>query len=212
MRVAIVSRWNAACGVSLHAELVGRALIEMGHEVLVLAPTLESASRDWHHLPLSTDEDYVVRCYAEEWGGGGWFKCSMLLEWEPDLVVVEGYRGLPTAQMRDTLKRLHERGSTIILVLHAGDADEAFSLLQLPLDYVVVFDHRWVREVLFPYRDQVCGRVRIVPYPCMESLDVGSYRPDWARGRILFYTFGRQPPRSIGTMLRLYVGSPEATT
>jgi hypothetical protein len=38
MKIAMMSRWNIPCGVSLHAELVGRAWVEMGHDLQVLAP------------------------------------------------------------------------------------------------------------------------------------------------------------------------------
>jgi hypothetical protein len=38
MKIAMTSRWNIPCGVSLHAELVGRAWVEMGHDLQVLAP------------------------------------------------------------------------------------------------------------------------------------------------------------------------------
>ena len=41
MKIKMMSRWNTSCGVSTHAELVGRAWVEMGHKLKVLAP-LES--------------------------------------------------------------------------------------------------------------------------------------------------------------------------
>ena len=34
----MLSRWNTACGVSLHAELVGREWVKMGHKLTVFAP------------------------------------------------------------------------------------------------------------------------------------------------------------------------------
>ena len=58
MRIAILSRWNTACGVSLHAELVGREFIKMGHELVVFAPN--------NIRPVAEDEDYVIRCYSDE--------------------------------------------------------------------------------------------------------------------------------------------------
>ena len=33
MKIKMMSRWNTSCGVSTHAELVGRAWVEMGHKL-----------------------------------------------------------------------------------------------------------------------------------------------------------------------------------
>lgn len=64
-RVAIVSRWNATCGVNLHAELVARFLKRSGVDVRVYALIIKTAMRDWHHILLGRNEDYVTRCYDE---------------------------------------------------------------------------------------------------------------------------------------------------
>ena len=57
MKIAMMSRWNIPCGVSLHAELVGRAWVEMGHDLQVLAPV------EWEGYQSDADEPYVERCY-----------------------------------------------------------------------------------------------------------------------------------------------------
>ncbi|HID66357.1 MAG TPA: glycosyltransferase family 1 protein, partial [Aquificaceae bacterium] len=61
MNIGILSRWNATCGVSLHAEMIGRELLRRGHNITVFAPYLESANRWWHHKLIRQDEDFVVR-------------------------------------------------------------------------------------------------------------------------------------------------------
>ncbi len=38
MKIALMSRWNTSCGVSIHAELVGREWIRMSHNLIVFAP------------------------------------------------------------------------------------------------------------------------------------------------------------------------------
>ena len=50
MKIAMMSRWNIPCGVSLHAELVGRAWVEMGHDLQVLAPVEWGATKA---MPMS---------------------------------------------------------------------------------------------------------------------------------------------------------------
>ena len=38
MKIAILSRWNTACGVSLHVELIGREWAKNGHSLTFFAP------------------------------------------------------------------------------------------------------------------------------------------------------------------------------
>ncbi len=195
LRIAIISRWNATCGESVHAELIGRKLVELGYRVRVYAPTIASASRDWHHRVVGSDEDYVERVYDEgEDPSKGVFRGESLLEYDPDIIIVEAYYRLPMNSLRSVLVKAKSKGSRIVLVLHEGVAERAWRLLLAPFDKLVVFDHRWIREVLYPVRDLVCGKVEVIPYPCAEPPPgVRVYRPEWARGKILLVSFGRQP-------------------
>jgi hypothetical protein len=73
MKIAMMSRWNATCGISAHAKLVGREWVKK-HDLTVFAPTLESAT-DWHHNPIEKgDEVFVIRGYEqpESMGKTGW--------------------------------------------------------------------------------------------------------------------------------------------
>jgi len=54
MRIEMLSRWNTACRVSFHAELVGREWIKMGHKLTIFA---SKSIR-----PIGEDEEYVIRC------------------------------------------------------------------------------------------------------------------------------------------------------
>ncbi|MFQ6125546.1 MAG: hypothetical protein ACE5R6_13235 [Candidatus Heimdallarchaeota archaeon] len=58
MKIAILSRWNTACGVSLHAELIGREFVKNGHSLAVFAPN--------NIRPVGKDEDYINRCFSDE--------------------------------------------------------------------------------------------------------------------------------------------------
>jgi len=62
VKVAILSRWNTACGVSLHAELVGREWVKEGHSLTVFAPN--------NIRPVGEDEEWVpleplIRCFSQ---------------------------------------------------------------------------------------------------------------------------------------------------
>ena len=64
MKVGILSRWNATCGVSLHAELIAWEFIKMGIDVRVFTPYIQTANRWWHHRIIKEDEPFVTRCYS----------------------------------------------------------------------------------------------------------------------------------------------------
>jgi hypothetical protein len=38
MKIAMMSAWNVACGVAMHAEPMGREWVKTGHELKLLAP------------------------------------------------------------------------------------------------------------------------------------------------------------------------------
>ena len=190
MRIAIVSRWNATCGISLHAELLGRTWRSMGIEVDVYAPTVETASMDWHHRVLGRDEPWVHRVYDEVWAGTQRFDYRPILEGGYDVVLVEAYRGLPLKPLAELVERLRGR-SLRVAVIHEGDVEGVEPFLKMGFDLYIVFDERFVNELFGPYKGRV--RVAIVPYPCAEPPQVDPFRPRWAHGRILFFSFGRQP-------------------
>ncbi len=195
MKVAIMSRWNATCGVSLHAELIGREFVRRGIDVIVFAPTLESAEKDWHHRKLDVeDEEWVIRCYEEtdEFPDGGRISVEEVLGHDYDVFIVEGYERLPVKKLGEIFPEIKKRAHTV-LVLHVGTPEQAREYLKLDFDAITVFDERFVRELLAPYMDRLRGRVHIVPYPCAVIEDYKPYRPEFATDKTLFFTFGRQP-------------------
>jgi len=196
MRIAIIGRWRATCGVSLHAEIVARTLLEMGHDVRVFAPTLDSANKDWHHIPLRDKEEFVERCYDEvdEPKQKARACRHRVVEWNPDMVLVEVYHRLPLS-LAEELRDAAGRGASIALVLHTTSYEETRPYLEaFPVDKVAVFDERWLREVLYPYRNELEDRLVIASYPC---LDPPAERPSLPFLREstqpLLATFGRQP-------------------
>jgi len=59
MKIVMMTPWNRSCGVAMHAELIGREWIRMGHELNVLAP-IEKETQP----VTNTNEPYVTRCYT----------------------------------------------------------------------------------------------------------------------------------------------------
>ncbi len=196
MRIALIGRWGAACGISLHTELLTDALIRAGHRVRVYAPTLETAKRDWHHVVIEGDPGFVSRVYGEvdevEYPEGGFFKRPG--DWlDHDIVIVEGYQRLPWEALRPHLYEAKKAGARLGIVIHYSlprDAEPVVEDERL-WDAIFVFDHRFT-EML----KSINPRVETVeaPYPHMVLEPSGVDRPEYAEGRVLLFSFGRQPP------------------
>ena len=61
LRVGMMAAWNQTSGVSIHAELVGRKWVELGHDLNVFS----FIEKDFHGRSLiGEDESYVTRCFG----------------------------------------------------------------------------------------------------------------------------------------------------
>ena len=197
MKIAIMSRWNATCGVSLHAEIISREFRKLGHKVIIYAPTLESACKDWHHKPLPTkDEDWVKRVYEETnefyFPYGGRIDMNEVLSEDYDVFIIEGYQRFPVQEFRKIVHRIR-KSSILVLIVHVGLRRDIEPYLEIPWDAIVVFDERFINELLRPYGEEVINKTVVIPYPYLVLSDVEPYRPNFADGKILVITYGRQP-------------------
>jgi hypothetical protein len=61
MKIGMMCAWNSDSGASVHAELIGRSWVELGHEVRIFS----FYKHDFHGTQIvGEDEDYVVRCFT----------------------------------------------------------------------------------------------------------------------------------------------------
>ncbi len=198
MKIGILSRWNATCGVALHAELIGRELLKRGHPVRVFAPELENASRWWHHKIIGLDEDFVKRVYTElsPEGEEGHLNVGSVLQEDMDLIIVESYEKLPYRDVEELILSLKERDVPSVAIIHEGSREDIGYDLSI-FDKIVVFDERYVKEVLPEGIPE--DKILIVPYPCYPPVE---RRRRFAEdGRIVFFSFGRQPKEEYNEFL-----------
>ena len=190
MRIGILSRWNATCGIGMHAELIGREFIKLGHTLRVFAPTINSANRWWHHRIVQGDEGYVVRCYEEisPSSDGGGIDPRPFLDGDLDLLIVESYGSLPKEGVVPIVERLRRRGTFLVLVIHEGWKREVWYRDPSIFDRVVVFDRRYIEELIPEWKGRVS--ISIIPFPCGPICE--GRRAFGDRG-LRFITFGRQP-------------------
>ena len=190
MRIGIISRWNATCGVSLHAELLGRELLRRGHRISVFASLTESANRWWHHRLIREDEDFVKRIYTEldPSGGQGKLPPEEILSQKLDVLIVESYEKIPYGDVEKTVRELKKRGVPSVGVIHEG-VKEDISYSPGLFDAVAVFDTRYVKEV--GADSLTSGPLEVIPYPCLPP--VRRERRFADGGKVRFFSFGRQP-------------------
>ncbi|WFO75830.1 glycosyltransferase family 4 protein [Desulfurococcaceae archaeon MEX13E-LK6-19] len=197
MKIAIMGRWNATCGVSLHAELIGRKLIELGHKIVVFAPTLSSADKDWHHRHIDVeDEPWVHRVFEEtdeySYPFGGKINAVEIFKEDFDVFIVEAYNRFPVEEFKKIAKRIRKR-APLILITHLGYIRDTEPLMEIEWDAIVVFDKRFIDEIIKFFGEKIVRKTVIIPYPYAIINDVLPRRPDFAKGKILFITYGRQP-------------------
>ncbi len=160
MKIKMMSRWNASCGVSAHAEMVGRIWRKMGHELKVLAPLENNLSR------TEKDEPYVVRCYElnEKWSGKEkpLFNPVPFLEDDFDVFVVQNLEMMPLQELLEIYPVIREKAKTV-LVVHEGGPPQNPYFYKFGWDAVVCFDERykdWLKNI-YPAQ-----QINIIPYPC----------------------------------------------
>ena len=156
MKIAILSRWNTACGVSLHAELIGREFIKMGHELVVFAPN--------NIRPVAEDEDYVIRCYSDEGDHTEtFFDERPFLENDYEIFLAERIEWTPIKHLRRIFSEIRKKAKTIY-VIHERKPPSSPLFYEFEWDAVICFDERYRRQWSKIFRD----KIHIIPYPVPE--------------------------------------------
>jgi len=172
MKIAMMSPWNVACGVALHAEPVGREWVKMGHELKLLAP-IEKETQ-----PVTAkDEPYVIRCYTmdREFIKGILKPLSLdprpFLESDYDLFIVQNLELMPMKELLKIWPQIKAKAKTM-LVIHEGYLPPYPEFYQFDFDAIVCFDERYQRKLI---RKFPASRIHIIPYPC-HALQLGDKR------------------------------------
>ena len=160
MKIVMMSRWNIPCGVSLHAELIGREWVKMGHDLQVLAPVELEGYR------CDEDEPYVKRCYTLRNKPGYFFDPKPFLKEDCDVFVVQNLEILPMEDLLKIYPAIREKAKTVFVV-HEGKPPRDSVFHEFDFDAVVCFDERYKKFLKDIYDGD---KIRIIPYPCHPVL------------------------------------------
>ena len=166
MKIVMMSRWNIPCGVSLHAELVGRAWVEMGHDLQVLAPV------EWEGYQCDADEPYVKRCYRlpkPDRKEGYFFDPQPFMDMDCDVFIVQNLEILPMEDLLKIYPSIKDRTKTVFVV-HEGKPPKDPTFCRFEWDAIVCFDERYKRFLRDIYPEE---KIFIIPYPC-HPIELGN--------------------------------------
>jgi len=159
LKIALMSRWNAACGTSLYGELIGRELMKRGYDLFILAPFNDDK------LTVESDEEGVKRCYSIY--RFGWTEVEKGLDPGPflnldyNIFIAQGFGFITCAeQFREIYPKIKEKAKTIYVVHERTLSSSPFA--EFDWDALVCFDERYKKVVSEAFGEEKC---KTIPYP-----------------------------------------------
>jgi len=152
MKIGLMSLWNAANGPSIHAELIGREWVKMGHKLIVFSALKHPDARPTNQI----DEDYVIRNFSVDKvypvTHSIYFDPNPLLDYEYEIFLVENLERLPTRELYQIYGKIREKAKTVMIVHEGGPPKDPYYYM-FEWDAIVCFDERYVNyyQRLFPY-------------------------------------------------------------
>ena len=160
MKIAMMSAWNEDSGVSIHAELIGREWVKMGHDLKVFS----FFTHDFHGTAIvGKDEDYVVRCFTTSGAKSPYLDPRPILEADFEIFVTQDLGMLP----KDCLGKIFhhiQRKATTLTVIHDNGPSPDPSFYQFDWDRIVCFDHRYEEFLKKCHPEE---KICLIPFPCM---------------------------------------------
>ena len=193
MKIGMMCLWNAANGPSIHAELVGRAWVKLGHQLRIFSAKKHPDARP----TLQRDEDFVIRHFSVDEvipvTRATYFDPSPLLDEEYDVFVAQNVERLPAQRLLQVFPKIKERAVTV-QVVHEGKAPEDPLYYKFDWDAIVCFDQRYKDYLVkfFPVE-----KIRMIPYPYhpLRLGDKGKARKKLGLppGEKIVFSFGFRP-------------------
>ena len=172
MKIGMMGAWNTDSGASIHAELVGRAWVEMGIDLKVISFYRHS----FHGTALTkkVDEDYVTRCFTVYGVPHPELDATPILESDFDIFVTQDLGMIPMANLLNIFPQIKKKAKTVNVV-HDGELSKKPEYFKFDWDHVVCFDDRYRDFLKQAYPE---GLLSIIPYPAFP------YNPgDMAKAR-----------------------------
>jgi len=159
MNIAMMSAWNTDSGVSVHAELIGREWLKMGHRLQVFS----FFTSDFHGTAIvGEDEEYVVRCFTTSGCSNRYLDPRPILSADYDVFVAQDLGMLPKDELAKIFHHIRRKASTITVIHDSGPSPDP-SFYQFDWDKIVCFDHRYES---FLQKYHPVDKISTIPFPC----------------------------------------------
>jgi hypothetical protein len=166
MKIGMMTRWNMFSGQSAHAEPIGHAWLEMGHELKVFAPKgLDS------YLLYRPDEPFVHRCFVQDvWGQREnkdyFFDPKPYLEEDYEIFLMEMAYLMPMPEMLGIFPQIRKKAKTVLVVHETGLPPDP-DWYKFEWDAIVCFDERYKAFMAEAFPKE---KIVIIPFPCHPPL------------------------------------------
>jgi hypothetical protein len=159
MQIGMIGAWNTDSGASIHAELVGRGWVELGHTLKVFTFLKES----FHGTVITgEDDDFVVRCFSTSRATPQTLDPVPLLTSDYQFFVAQDIGMIPKDLLGKIFTRIKKKAKTIN-VIHDGKLAPDPSFYQFDWDGIVCFDERYADFLKKAYSED---KIFMIPYPC----------------------------------------------
>jgi len=161
MKIGMMCLWNAANGPSIHAELVGRAWVKLGHQLKVFSATKHPDARP----TFQEDEDFVIRHFKVDevipFTRATSFDHYPLLNEEYEVFVAQNVERLPAEKLLEFFPQVKQKAVTV-QVIHEGKAPDDPLYYQFDWDAIVCFDQRYKDYLVKSFPAE---RIHMISYP-----------------------------------------------
>ncbi len=155
----MMSAWNTDSGVSVHAELVGREWINMGHSLQIFT----FFKHDFHGTAIvGKDEEYIVRCFTTSHHPHPYLDPRPILSADYEIFVVQDLGMLPMDELAKIFPHIKRKAPTLSII-HDNQPSSNPSFYQFDWDRIICFDQRY-KAFLQKYHPE--DRIQIIPFPC----------------------------------------------
>jgi len=159
MKIGMIGAWNTDSGAAIHAELIGRGWVELGHELKVFTFLKES----FHGTVITgEDEDYLIRCFSTSRTTPQTLDPAPFLASDYQFFVAQDIGMIPKDLLGEIFPQIKKKAKTIN-VIHDGRLSPDPSFYQFEWDAIVCFDERYADFLKKAYPE---NKIFIIPYPC----------------------------------------------
>ncbi|MDP8299682.1 MAG: hypothetical protein P9L88_07275 [Candidatus Tantalella remota] len=161
MKIAMMGSWNTDSGAAVHAELVGRAWVDMGIELDVFTFYRHSFHGTAITKKASEEEKYVTRCFTVYGVPNPQMDTRPILKKNYDIFVAQDLGMLPLGHLLDIYPEIKKHAKTVN-VIHDGHLSDKPEFFKFEWDQVVCFDKRYFNFLKHGYPE---GKLSIIPFP-----------------------------------------------